>query len=117
MLQLHESTIHRIVVACVVLMKAIFQWFNLKLDNYHLASTILEHKLSQLHSEKALVGISPTGMRLLFSKIHPGSLFDFHVTEKNSMWLAGFRKKDIKGLHSKIFLVSKVFLKKAMSEK
>ena len=53
----------------------------------------------------------------MFSKMHPGSISDFNITEKNSMWLAGFRKENIKGLSSKIFLVSKMFLKKAMSKK
>ena len=30
----------------------------------------------------------------MFSKIDPGSISDFNTTKKNSMWLAGFRKKD-----------------------
>ena len=44
-----ESTIHIIFVACVVLMEAIFPCFNLKPDDCNLATTILVHKLSQLH--------------------------------------------------------------------
>ena len=64
-----------------------------------------------------MVGISPIGMGLMFCKIHPGSTSDFNIIEKNSMRLAGFKKKNIKGLSSKIFLVSKMFFKKAMSEK
>ena len=51
---------------------------------------MLVHKLSQLHETlilggKALVGISPNGMGLMFSHIHPGSISDFNITEKNSM--------------------------------
>ena len=53
MLQIHESTIHRTFVACAVLMEAIFQCFNLKPGDFNLASTILVHKLLQLH--KALI--------------------------------------------------------------
>ena len=49
MLQIHESTIHRIFVARVVLMEAMFQCFYLKPGDCNLATTILEHKLSQLH--------------------------------------------------------------------
>ena len=30
--------------------------------------------------------------------MHPGSIPDFDTTEKNSMWLAGLRMKNIKGL-------------------
>ena len=43
---------------------------------------------------KALVGISLIGIGLIFSKIDPGSISDFNTTKKNSMWLAGFRRKD-----------------------
>ena len=49
MVQIHESTIHRIFAVCLVLMEAIFLCFNLKPDDYNLATTILVHKLSQLH--------------------------------------------------------------------
>ena len=49
--------------------------------------------------------------------MHPRSISDFDITEKSLMWLAGFRKENIKGLSSKIFLVSKMLFKKAMSEK
>ena len=49
MVPIHESTIHRIFVACVVLMEAIFPCFNLRPDDCNLASTILVHKLSQLY--------------------------------------------------------------------
>ena len=49
MLQIHESTIHRIFVVCVVLMEAMFQCFNVKLDDCNLATAILLLKLSQLH--------------------------------------------------------------------
>ena len=63
-----------------------------------------------------MVGISVIGMKLMLSKMHPGSIYDFDITQKNSMCLAGFRKKIIKGLSSKIFLVSKMFLTKAISK-
>ena len=49
MLQIQESTIHSISVACIVLIEAIFSCFNLKPDDCNLATTILVHKLSQLH--------------------------------------------------------------------
>ena len=38
----------------------------------------------------------------MFSKIHSGSITDFNTTDKNSMWLAGFTKENIKGFPSKI---------------
>ena len=47
--------------------------------------------------------------------MHPGSIYDFDITQKNSMCLAEFGKI-IKGLSSKIFLVSKMFLTKAISK-
>ena len=47
------STIHKIFVACVVLMEEIFLCFNLKPNDCNLSTTILVHKLSQLH--KALI--------------------------------------------------------------
>ena len=56
-------------------------------------------------------------MGLMFCKIHRGFISDFNITEENSMWLAGFRKKNRKCLLSKIFLVSKMTFEKAMSEK
>ena len=49
MLQVHESTIHRIFAACIILMGAIFPCVNLKPDDCKLATKILVHKLSQLH--------------------------------------------------------------------
>ena len=49
----------------------------------------------------------------MFSKIQPESISDFNSTKKNLMWLADFRKENIKALSSKIFLVSKIFFKKA----
>ena len=45
----HESTIHRIFVAGVVLMEAIFPCFNFQPDDCNLVTTILVQKLSQLH--------------------------------------------------------------------
>ena len=49
--------------------------------------------------------------------MHPGSVSDLDIREKNSMWLAGFRKKNIKGLLSEIFPAPKIFFKKTMSKK
>ena len=49
MLQIHERTIHRIFMACVVLIEAITLCFNLKPDDCNLAASILVHRLSQLH--------------------------------------------------------------------
>ena len=40
MLHIHEITIHRIFVACVVLMEAMLPWFNLKSDNCSMATMI-----------------------------------------------------------------------------
>ena len=79
MLQIHERTIHKNFVICLVLMEVIFPCFDLKPDNCNLPTTI---------------GISLIVMGLIFSKIHPGSITDFNITEKNSMWLTGFTKKD-----------------------
>ena len=45
MLHIHESAIHRIFVACVVLMEAMLPCFNLKSDDCNLATTILLLKL------------------------------------------------------------------------
>ena len=64
-----------------------------------------------------MIGVSLIGMSLIFNKMHPGSISDFDIIEKKSMLLAGFTKTKIKGLSSKIFLVSKMFLKKAISKK
>ena len=52
----------------------------------------------------------------MFSKMHPDSMSDFDIIEKNSMQLAG-RKKNIKILPSNIFLLSMMFFKKTMSKK
>ena len=60
MLQIHESTIHIIFGTCVVLMEA-------------------------MHTGEALVGIYLIRMRLMFHKTHPGSIYNFNITEKNSM--------------------------------
>ena len=49
MLKIHESTIHRIFVVCVVLIEAMFPCFNLKPDDCNLGTTILVVKLSHLH--------------------------------------------------------------------
>ena len=50
MLQIHESTVHRVFVAYLVLMEAIIPCFNLGPDDCNLATTtITVHKLSQLH--------------------------------------------------------------------
>ena len=50
MLHIHESIIHIIFVACVVLMEAILTCFNLKPDDCNLATTNLLLKLSQTTS-------------------------------------------------------------------
>ena len=94
MLQIHESTIHRIFVACVVLVETIFPCFNLKPDDCNLATTTLVHKFPQLHVTliQTLVGISLIKMGLISSKIYPGSMSDFDITKKSSMWLPRFRK-------------------------
>ena len=42
------------------------------------------------HTGKALVGISPIGVNVQW--IYPRSISDSNITEKNLMWLAGFRK-------------------------
>ena len=49
MLQIHESTIHRIFAACVVFIEEILPCFNLKRDDCNLTTTILVQKLPQLH--------------------------------------------------------------------
>ena len=49
MLQIPQSTVHRILMACVVLMEAIFPCFNFKPDHCSLAIAILGHKHSQLN--------------------------------------------------------------------
>ena len=49
MLQINKSTAHRIFVACIALMEAILPCFDLKPDDWNLVTTILVHKLSQLH--------------------------------------------------------------------
>ena len=46
---IHESTIHITFVVRVVLMEAIFPCINLKHDDWNVFTTILVHKLSQLH--------------------------------------------------------------------
>ena len=48
MLQIHESTIHKILVAFVAVAAMFFHVFNLKPDNCNLATTNLLLKLSQL---------------------------------------------------------------------
>ena len=87
--QIHESTIHRSYVECVVLMEAMFPCINLKFDDWNLHATILVHKLSQLHKLLILIlilgkliGISLIEMGLMFSKIHPGAMSDFNITEE-----------------------------------
>ena len=67
---------------------------------------------SNTYTGKALIGISLIEMGLMFGKIHPFSISDFNITEKNLMRSAGIRKKNIKGLLPKIFLISKMCFKK-----
>ena len=52
--KLMGSTVNRIFVACVVLVEAISPCFNLKPDDYNLATTILVPKISQLHKTLVL---------------------------------------------------------------
>ena len=72
-------------VAYVVLMEAMFPYFNLKPDDCNLATTILVLKLSQLHKTLILRMLWNSRMGLIFSKIHPGFISDFNITEKYSM--------------------------------
>ena len=87
MLHIHESIIHIIFVACVVLMEAILPYFNLKPDDCNLATTNLLLKLSQTTSNtytgKALKSLIE--MELMFSKIHPRSISEFNVREKTDV--------------------------------
>ena len=53
----------------------------------------------------------------MFGKVPPGSITDFATSDENLLRLAGFREKNIMILSSKIFLVSKIFFKRTMSEK
>ena len=55
MLQMHESNIDRIFAASVLLKEAIFPCFNLKPDDFNLATTILVQKPSQFHKTLILV--------------------------------------------------------------
>ena len=54
MLQIHKCTIQIIIVACLVLMEAMFPCFNLKQDDCNMATTILVLKSSQLHKTPIL---------------------------------------------------------------
>ena len=80
MLKIDESTIHRSFLACVVLMEAMFSYFNLKPDElqpgYYDFRTQTFSITEATHTEKAWVKISPIGMGLRFSRIHPGSIPD-----------------------------------------
>ena len=58
---------------CVVLMEAIFPCFNLKPGDCNLVSTQTFLIIWSTHTGKALVGIYPIGMGLIFSKMYPGS--------------------------------------------
>ena len=106
---INESTIYVFPVSCLVLMEAIFPCFNLKPDDRNLPSTNLEHKLYQLH--KTLI-LGRLGLVFLWLEWGQCSVryilvpYLTYITEKNLMWLAAFRKKNIKSLLSKIFLVS-----------
>ena len=71
MLQIHESTIHITFVACTVLMEAIFPCFNIKPDDWNLATSLLVQKLSHLH--KTLI------VRMLWLK------FDWNFSDWNGI--------------------------------
>ena len=53
MLQIHKSAIRRILVACVVLIEAIFPCYNLKSDDYNLATATFS-VTENTHTKKAL---------------------------------------------------------------
>ena len=106
MLHIHESTIRIIIVACVVLMEAMLPCY---LATTILLLNFLNYITSNTYTGKALVGVSLIEMGLMVSKIHPGYISDFNITDKSLMRLARFSKKNIKVLSSKIFLVSKMF--------
>ena len=53
MLQIHKSAIHRILVACVVLIEAILPCYNLKSDDYNLATATFS-VTENTHTKKAL---------------------------------------------------------------
>ena len=52
--KINESTLHRIFVACVVLMEAILPCLNLRPNGCNLATPILVQKRSQLHKTLTL---------------------------------------------------------------
>ena len=56
-------------------------------------------------------------MGLMFNKVHPSSISDLDITEKKLMWLAGFRKKNIKGFAIQYSPSIKDVFKKAKAEK
>ena len=85
MLHIHESIIHIIFVACVVLMEAILPYFNLKPDDCNLATTNLLLKLSQTTSNTYTGKALKSLIEMEFSKIHPRSISEFNVREKSDV--------------------------------
>ena len=69
------------------------QYFHALISNLKTATWLLVHKLSQLHKTLILGthwlvflrSVLPIGMGLMFSKMNPGSIYGFDITEKNSM--------------------------------
>ena len=41
--------------------------------------------IKNTHNAKALLQISPIRTSSMFSKMHPGSIFNFNITEKTDM--------------------------------
>ena len=98
MLQIPKSTIHRIFAVCVVLMKAIFPYFNLKLHECNLISKILSHKISQLHKTLILGKLWLEFLRLELGQRSVKYILGPYLTlisQRNSIWLCGFIKKNI----------------------
>ena len=119
MLHIHESTIHKILVACVVLTEAMLHTLISNLMNAIWLCWIYYSRF--LNCMKYLYwGSSGWSFSdwngVIFGKIHPGSIPDWYH-RKIIEWLAGFRKKNIKILSSTIFLVLTNFFKKAYVRK
>lgn len=62
----------------------IIDWRGISVSNYDTSIlSFTNHK--DPHNGKALIGISPTEMRLIFSGIDPGSICDSNISQKNLM--------------------------------
>lgn len=85
--------------------------FKLRLSRHYDLSTKLSQIRKNTHTEKALVGISPTVMGLLFSEIYPGFRFDFFITEKSYVicWVKEEHELcQIRGILSSFRIASKI---------